>query len=146
MKMNVEDFELELYLPEPTRFYFDSSFEEYHNLSDLEKVQHLAFCCANGWNLYEHLEGMFIDYDDVDAFKPRLKDTLFRYITFLRVRGNWDDEYVDETYNQMISFAEKFHSSIKDIADILVSDLGSYVHWKIIRGEITFDDKLEIKI
>lgn len=37
MKMNVEDFELELYLPEPTRFYFDSALKEFHDLTDLEK-------------------------------------------------------------------------------------------------------------
>ena len=36
MKMNVED-ELELYLPEPTRFYFDSALKEFHDLTDLEK-------------------------------------------------------------------------------------------------------------
>ena len=38
MKMNVEDFELELYLPEPTRFYFDSALKEFHDLTDLEST------------------------------------------------------------------------------------------------------------
>lgn len=100
MKMNVEDFELELYLPEPTRFYFDSALKEFHDLTDLEKVQHLAFCCANGWNMLERIELMFEDYDDVNAFKIRLKETLIRYIIFLRVHGKWDnDELVDEEYN-----------------------------------------------
>lgn len=146
MKMNVTDFELELYLPEPTRYYFDSSLKEFHDLSDLEKVQHLAFCCANGWDMYEHVEGMYIDYEDVESFKVRLKETLFNYITFLRVYGDWDSEYVNKTYNQMSSFAEKFHLSIKDIIGVLCSDLNSYVHWKLDRGEIIFEDKLEIKI
>lgn len=144
--MNVKDFELELYLPEPTRYYFDSSLEEFHNLTDLEKVQHLAFCCANGWDMYEHLEGMYTDYADVENFKVRLKDTLINYITFLRVRGDWDSEYVNDTYNQMNSYVKQFHSSIKDIAGILCSELNSYVHWRIDRGEIVFDDKLEIEI
>ena len=144
--MNVEDFELDLYLPEPTRYYFDSSLEGFHHLTDLEKIQHLAFCVANGWDMYEHIEGMYTDYEDVGNFKTRLRDTLIRYITFLRVRGNWNGEYVDDTYRQMDSYAERFHLSIKDIVDILRSELNSYVHWSLDRGEIMFNDKLEILI
>ena len=144
--MNVEDFELDLYLPEPTRYYFDSSLEGYHNLTDLEKVQHLAFCCANGWDMYEHIEGMYDDYEDVNEFKNRLKDTLIGYITFLRVYGDLENrEAVVSVSNQMASYAEKFHCSIKDLVDILKSELNSYVHWKLDRGNIEFEDKLEIR-
>lgn len=147
MKMNVEDFELELYLPEPTRFYFDSALKEFHDLTDLEKVQHLAFCCANGWNMLEHIKLMFEDYDDVNAFKIRLKETLIRYIIFLRVHGNWNnDELVDKAYNILLSYTEKFHSSIEDLVDILRSELNSYVHWTLDRGNIEFEDELDIKL
>ena len=97
--------------------------------------------------MLERIELMFEDYDDVNAFKIRLKETLIRYIIFLRVHGKWDnDELVDEEYNILLSYTEKFHSSIEDLVGILKSELNSYVHWTLDRGNIKFEDELYIKL
>ena len=144
--MNVEDFELECYLPEPSRYYFDSTIDEFHELTDLQKVQHLAFCVANGWNMNDWVEAIIGEEPEDKGRRKRVEEVLVRYIVFIRVHGDWNSECVDDTYEQMESYIKQFHSSTKDIVGILCSELNSYVHWTLDRGNITFDDKLEIRL
>ena len=60
--MTVDDFDLECYLPEPTSSYFDPSDEGFYELTKLQKVQHLAFCVANGFKLEERIENVMRCY------------------------------------------------------------------------------------
>ena len=48
--------------------------------------------------------------------------------------------------NILLSYTEKFHSSIEDLVGILKSELNSYVHWTLDRGNIKFEDELYIKL
>ncbi len=144
--MNVNDFELECYLPEPTRYYFDSTLDEFHELTDLQKIQHLAFCVANGCNLIDWVEAVIAEYPEDKGSRKRVERVLIDYIVFIRVHGDWNSEYVEDTYNQMETFVRNFHQTTKDIVGILCSELNSYVHWTLDRGEITFEDELEIKL
>ena len=143
--MTVDDFDLECYLPEPTGSYFDPSNEVFGELTTLQKVQHLAFCVANGFKMEKWIDALIEDYKDPNWLKQRIKFVLMDYIVFLRVHGDEESEAYDDTYKTLSQWVEQTHSGIKSLVSIFESELNSYVHWKLDRGNITFEDKLEIK-
>lgn len=124
--MTVDDFDLECYLPEPTSSYFDPSDEGFDKLTKLQKVQHLAFCVANGFKLEKRIEMLIEDSEKTEWLKHRIKSVLIDYIVFLRVHGNEESEVYDDTYNTLSQWVEQSYCRIENLIGILKSELNVF--------------------